>query len=66
MATTIKQLDGTLAAVESFVPRHIGPSASDIDQMVEAVGFGTLDELIEATIPANIRYREELGIPHGK
>ncbi|MGK2961383.1 MAG: aminomethyl-transferring glycine dehydrogenase, partial [Gemmatimonadaceae bacterium] len=43
-----------------------GPSASDIDQMVEAVGFGTLDELIEATIPANIRYREELGIPHGK
>ncbi len=66
MATTIKQLHGSLAAAESFVPRHIGPGAPEIDEMVKAVGFETLEELIEATIPANIRYRAELGIPHGK
>src|SRR5688500_9421269 len=66
MATTIKQLDGALAVAESFVPRHIGPSAADIEKMVEAVGFRSLDELIEATIPASIRYDGRLAIPPGK
>ena len=65
MATTIKQARA-LAEAESFVPRHIGPSASDIEKMVESVGFRSLDELIEATIPGNIRFDGRLDIPHGK
>ena len=66
MATTIKQLDSALAKSESFVPRHIGPSASDMEKMVKVTGFATLDELIEATIPASIRFPGSLSIPHGK
>ena len=66
MATTIKHLDSALAPSESFVPRHIGPAASDIEKMVKAVGFSTLDDLIDATIPASIRFKRELAIPTGK
>ena len=66
MATTIKQVESALAPAESFVPRHVGPGAADIDKMVKAVGFATLDELIDATIPASIRFRGNLAIPAGK
>src|SRR5688572_13688078 len=66
MATTIKQRDGALAPAESFVPRHIGPSASDIEKMVRAVGYETLDDLVDATIPSNIRHDRELAIPRGR
>ena len=66
MATTIKQIDSALAQAESFVPRHIGPDPSDTEKMVKAVGFETLDDLIDATIPASIRFREALAIPSGK
>ena len=66
MATTIKHDDSALAPSESFVPRHIGPGASDIDKMVTAIGFSTLDELIDATIPASIRFKSKLAIASGK
>ena len=40
--------------------RHIGPSPSEIDTMLEAVGYKTLDALIDATVPAAIRQSEPL------
>ncbi len=66
MATTIKQVDTGLAPAESFIPRHIGPSAEDIEKMVSAIGFASLDELIDATIPEKIRYRKALRLPPGR
>jgi glycine dehydrogenase len=66
MATTIKQVDTALAPPESFIPRHIGPSAEDIEKMVAAIGFSSLDELIDATIPEKIRYRKPLALPAGR
>ena len=66
MATTIKQDHTALAPAESFVPRHIGPSAADIDAMVKAIGFKSLDDLIDATIPEKIRFRGDMGLPGGR
>src|SRR5512141_182948 len=66
MATTIKQVDTALAPPESFIPRHIGPSAEDIEKMVAAIGFSSLDALIDATIPEKIRYRKALALPAGR
>ena len=40
--------------------RHIGPSPSEMDEMVKVVGFDTLDDLIDATVPAAIRQDEPL------
>src|SRR6188474_2143490 len=65
MATTIKHAGRALAPAESFVPRHIGPTDADISAMLETLGFATLDELIEATIPSKIRYRHGLSLPAG-
>src|SRR5687767_1427329 len=66
MATTIKHDETALAPAESFVPRHIGPGPADIDKMVTAIGFKSLDDLIDATIPEKIRFRGDMGLPHGR
>jgi glycine dehydrogenase len=48
-----------------FVPRHVGPSADEVAEMLDALGFGSLDELIDATVPSGIRLGRplELGPP---
>ncbi|HVD59258.1 MAG TPA: aminomethyl-transferring glycine dehydrogenase [Gemmatimonadaceae bacterium] len=66
MATTIKHSGRALAPVESFVPRHVGPTDADIAAMLETLGFATLDELIDKTIPPGIRYRHGLSLPAGR
>src|SRR5215210_2609456 len=66
MATTIKHAERALAPAESFVPRHIGPTDPDIAEMLTTLGFASLDELINATIPATIRYRGSLDLPPGR
>jgi len=66
MATTIKHAERALAPPESFVPRHIGPTDADISEMLATLGFASLDELINATIPATIRYRGSLDLPPGR
>ena len=39
---------------DEFVRRHIGPDAAQTRSMLESLGIGTLDALIETTVPANI------------
>ena len=43
-----------------FVNRHLGPSASDLELMLNALELSTLDELINQAVPANIRLETEL------
>jgi glycine dehydrogenase len=40
---------------ESFVPRHIGPNEEEIGQMLEVLGYQSLDALVAATVPEGIR-----------
>lgn len=40
--------------------RHIGPSPTEIAAMLKAVGYNTLDDLIDAAVPAAIRQAEPL------
>ena len=48
---------------DRFQRRHIGPDAAEQERMLEQVGYGSLDELIGATIPDNIRCRGPLDLP---
>lgn len=48
-----------------FSRRHIGPSAADIEQMLQVVGASSLDELIQQTVPASIRETRPLDIGPG-
>ncbi|HVE77630.1 MAG TPA: aminomethyl-transferring glycine dehydrogenase, partial [Gemmatimonadaceae bacterium] len=49
-----------------FVTRHIGPRDPDVAEMLELLGFRTLDDLVDATVPATIRTRRPLRLPPGK
>ena len=40
--------------------RHIGPSPTEMRDMLKVIGFKTLDELIDATVPPAIRQEEAL------
>jgi glycine dehydrogenase len=42
-------------APESFQQRHLGPRDSELPGMLERIGVGTLDQLIDETIPSGIR-----------
>src|SRR5690349_13900245 len=48
----------------SFIPRHIGPSDAEQQEMLQLLGFDSLDAMIEATVPESIRLRRPLAI-HG-
>ena len=52
-------------SIDKFVNRHIGPRSHEIDQMLQKIGVSSLDELIDQTVPGNIRLKEPLNIGEG-
>ncbi len=60
--------EAVLAPSDTFVRRHIGPSAADVRAMLESIGYDSLDEMVDATVPAAIRMKEPLkiGEPRGE
>jgi len=52
-------------AHDRFVNRHLGPRANEINEMLEYIGVASLDELIDQTIPSNIRLKEPLKLKEG-
>jgi len=48
---------------EKFEDRHNGPSSTDVEEMLNVLGVSSLDELIEQTVPAQIR-RKPLNLPN--
>src|SRR5258708_1026850 len=62
---TTRQIAPSQRDARRFVPRHIGPSPSDVQQMLDVLGVTSLDALIDATVPESIRLRRPLAIPAG-
>lgn len=52
-------------ASDKFVTRHIGPRDHNIKEMLEAIGVSTLEQLIEQTVPENIRLENPLKLEDG-
>jgi glycine dehydrogenase len=48
---------------EKFEGRHIGPNAHQIEEMLKVVKAKSVDEVIDQTIPANIRLKKALNLP---
>ena len=46
-----------------FVNRHVGIREEDIPQMLNTIGVNSLNELIDQTIPSDIRLNESLNLP---
>jgi glycine dehydrogenase len=49
----------------SFERRHNGPGEPEIRTMLDAIGYGSVDELVDTAIPESIRYRAPLKIGAG-
>src|SRR5436190_21385893 len=49
-----------------FAYRHIGPRLEDLADMLQTVGYRSLDEFIDAVVPAEIRLRRPLALPPGR
>jgi glycine dehydrogenase len=56
---SLTELDAALP----FVDRHIGLRPEDIEAMLERLGFGSLDALMDAAVPGGIRTAAELDLP---
>ena len=59
-------LENKLATTDSFINRHIGPNSQEIDKMLKVLGFSTLDQLIDATVPQAIRLSKPLNLPEAQ
>ncbi len=48
------------APLDTFARRHIGPTEDEQAQMLRALGLSSLEQLVEQTIPGNIRLKQPL------
>lgn len=48
---------------DTFASRHIGPRGSDLQRMLQTIGVESFDELIDKTVPSNIRLKSTLNLP---
>jgi glycine dehydrogenase len=47
---------------DQFVSRHNGPREQEVSQMLKKIGVSSINELIDQTVPANIRLKEPLKV----
>mmetsp|Transcript_453 Transcript_453/g.1129 ORF Transcript_453/g.1129 Transcript_453/m.1129 type:complete len:1022 (+) Transcript_453:59-3124(+) len=55
-----------LQPTDTFINRHLGPSPAAVEEMCRIIGVKDLDELIQQTIPAEVRRDVPLDLPDGK
>jgi glycine dehydrogenase len=52
----------TLAYTDLFVRRHLGPREEDVREMLETVGYDSLDALVDSAVPRSIRLDRALDL----
>jgi glycine dehydrogenase len=57
---SVRNTTGAKTVDDRFAARHIGPRRSDIESMLETLGLGSLDDLIDRALPASIRTKGKL------
>jgi glycine dehydrogenase len=57
--STVKEAEGA----HHFVDRHVGPDELQQTEMLKALGFDSLEQLMEAAVPGGIRAAAELRLP---
>ena len=63
VSATNSALAALLAPTDVFAPRHSSPNADERAKMLAAIGYPTLDALIDATVPPHIRLESPLSLP---
>ena len=61
--TSTSPIRRTVPRLRSFVDRHVGPDEAQQAQMLKALGFDSLDQLMAAAVPGGIRAAGALDLP---
>jgi glycine cleavage system P protein (glycine dehydrogenase) len=69
--TTVRPSPTTSADLDVLHPshfayRHIGPRREDVAEMIETLGYSSVDAFIDAVVPSEIRLRRPLALPPGR
>jgi glycine dehydrogenase len=59
-------LNDLLNQADSFPERHIGPSYTERQEMLDYLGYTSLDDLIRDVVPENIHKEQKLNLPEPK
>jgi glycine dehydrogenase len=51
------------AIFDQFIDRHIGPNEEELQAMLSVINAASLDQLIDETVPANIRLKGDFPLP---
>jgi glycine dehydrogenase len=52
-----------LRMTDTFMERHLGPDAAQREEMLRSLGLGSLEELVDSTVPGAIRLQGRLDLP---
>jgi glycine dehydrogenase len=52
-----------MQSYDRFQDRHIGPNETDKSEMLDIIGVSSLEELINQTVPTQIRLKQPLNLP---
>jgi glycine dehydrogenase len=66
VTTSAEKQTPSLDHPDAFVDRHIGPSPDEIEAMLEVVGYDSLEALMDAVVPKDIRISKPLGTGKAK
>ncbi len=53
----------TTTSHEKFQHRHIGPNPQETQEMLKTIGASSIEQLIEQTVPSQIRLKKSLQLP---
>jgi len=65
----IEHMNNTIQSLnysDRFINRHLGPGAKERAEMLRFLGYSSLDELVAATVPKQIRLKQKLNLPEGQ
>ena len=48
---------------DQFIDRHLGPRPDDIKEMLSTLGYSSLEDLMDAVVPSDIRRDQPLDLP---
>jgi glycine dehydrogenase len=60
-----RKLSGEITNIpsQSFIERHVGPANSELAVMLQEIGYDSLEALIDAVVPPNIRFAGTMHLP---
>jgi len=58
------KISQALKPSDNFTPRHLGNDKKNTEEILKFIGVSSIEELMDQTVPANIRLKEENAFKH--